>query len=73
MRFSNATGQKRIAPLKRVFILQASLEIEMACVIFYSRETFKSDFRLKRNKASEALSSAFFKVLMIQTFFHYVD
>ena len=67
MRFSNITGQKRIKPLKRVFILQACLEMEIACVIlfFMLRETLK-DFRLKRNKG---LSSAFFKVLMIQTFF----
>ena len=59
-------GKKRIEPLKRVFISQASLEMEIACVIFYVERNGDSDFRLKRNKA---LSSAFFKVLMIQTFF----
>ena len=59
-------GKKRIEPLKRVFILQASLEMEIACLIFYVERNGDSDFRLKRNKA---LSSAFFKVLMIQTFF----
>ena len=40
--------------------------MEIACVIFYVERNGDSDFRLKRNKA---LSSAFFKVLMIQTFF----
>ena len=68
MRFSNTTGQNRIEPLRRVFILQASLEMEIACVIlfFCVERNVYSDFRLKRNKA---LFSAFFKVLMIQTFF----
>ena len=69
MRFSNTTGQKRIEPLKRVFIWQASLETEIAwlCYLFfYVERNVYSDFRLKRNKA---LSSAFSKVLMIQTFF----
>ena len=46
MRFSNTTGQNRIEPLKRVFILQASLEMEIACVIlfFMLRETFIATF-----------------------------
>ena len=70
MRFSNTTGQNRIEPLKRVFILQASLEMEIACVIlfFCVERNVYSDFRLKRNKAFTS-QSAFFKVLMIQTFF----
>ena len=38
----------------------------MCYCIFYVERNVYSDFRLKRNKA---LSSAFFKVLMIQTFF----
>ena len=69
MRFSDTTGQKRIEPLKRVFIWQASLETEIAWLcyfIFYVERNVYSDFPLKRNKA---LSSAFSKVLMIQTFF----
>ena len=68
IRFSNTTGQKRIEPLKTVFILQASLEMEIACVIlfFCVERNVYSDFRLKRNKA---LFSAFVKVVMIQTFF----
>ena len=70
VRFSNTTGQKRIEPLKRVFILQASLEMEIACVIlfFCVERNVYSDFRLKRNKAFTS-QSAFFKVAMIQTFF----
>ena len=68
MHFFNTTGQKRIEPLKRVFIWQASLETEIAWLcyfIFYVERNVYSDFPLKRNKA---LSSAFSKVLMIQTF-----
>ena len=46
MRFSNTTGQKRIEPLTRVFILQAPLEMEIARVIlfFMLRETFIATF-----------------------------
>ena len=63
MRFSNTTGQNRIEPLKRVFILQASLEMEIACVIlfFCVERNVYGDFRLKRNKAFTS-QSAFFKV-----------
>ena len=38
----------------------------MCYFIFYVERNIYSDFRLKRIKA---LSSAFFKVLMVQTFF----
>ena len=38
----------------------------MCYFIFYVERNVYSDFRLKRNKA---LFAAFFKVLMIQTFF----
>ena len=40
--------------------------MEIASAIFYVKRNVYSDFRLKRNKT---LSSAFLKVLMIQTFF----
>ena len=63
VRFSNTTGQKRIEPLKRVFILQASLEMEIACVIlfFCVERNVYSDFRLKRNKAFTSQSAFFIK------------
>ena len=59
MRFSYTTaGQKRIEPLKRVFILQASLEMEIACVIlfFMLRETFIGTFDWKEIKRCHQLS-----------------
>ena len=73
MRFSNTTGQKRIEPLKRVFIWQASLETEIAWLcyfIFYVERNVYSDFPLKRNKA---LSSAFSKSTHDSNIFYYVD